>query len=243
LLFTSYAHLASALLTAATAGALRGITGFGSSLVLAPVLSIILPPTDAVAITLLIGFCASFVLVPRYLNQIDWPSVSPLCVAGLAFVVPGIVVLKFVDAETMRYSISWTMIVISLFLIVKPRVKFRPSRWISALAGALGGIIMGATSMGGPPVVLYLVGQDSDHRTLKANIVAAVGILELGAIGAMAVAGQIDTTALLRFAILLPAFALFMYVAEIRVGPSLGKQYQTLVLLLLLIIGVVTALM
>ena len=122
MLFTSYTHLLAAIGTAAVAGLLRGITGFGSSLVLAPVLSIILPPTDAVAITLLIGVSASLILVPRYFGQIDRSSVGALSGAGLIFVVPGIIFLKFVDANTMRALIAYTMIVISIFMIVRPRV-------------------------------------------------------------------------------------------------------------------------
>lgn len=243
MLFTSYAHLLAAIGTAAIAGLLRGITGFGSSLVLSPVLSIILPPADAVAITLLIGVSASLILVPRYFSQIDRSSVGALSVAGLIFVVPGIILLKVVNAETMRVLIAYTMILISVLMIAKPRVELRASRWHSVLAGALGGMIMGATSMGGPPIVLYLVGREKDQRTLKANIVAVIGTLELGAIGVMAAAGEISLATLSRFAVLLPVFGLFMYGAEILAGPAIGEKYHTLVLGLLLITGVVTALM
>lgn len=241
--FFSYADLLLAIATAALAGLLRGTTGFGSSLVLAPVLSIILTPTDAVAITLLIGISASVILLPRYFGEIDQPPVSALCIWGLAFVVPGTFLLKVVSAATMRALISWTMIVISALIIIKPHFKFQAVRWHAALAGALGGAIMGATSMGGPPVVLYLVGTEKNRLTLKANIVAAVGFLELAAIGVLSLTGEIGSTTLLRFAVLLPAFCLFMHFGEKFAGPALGGKYQSVVLWLLLLIGVATALM
>ena len=62
---------------------LRGVTGFESSLVLAPVLSIILGPVEAVAITLLIGISASIFLIPRYLADYDRDTVLPLSLAGI----------------------------------------------------------------------------------------------------------------------------------------------------------------
>jgi len=70
-----------ALFVAGVAGLLRGVTGFGSSLVLAPVLSIILGPIEAVAITLLIGISASIFLIPRYLADYDRDTVLPLSFA------------------------------------------------------------------------------------------------------------------------------------------------------------------
>jgi uncharacterized membrane protein YfcA len=241
--FLSHVDLLLAIAAAAVAGLLRGTTGFGSSLVLAPVLSTILTPTDAVAITLLIGLSASVILLPRYFGEIDRSPVGALCAWGLAFVVPGTLLLRVVSAETMRALISCTMIIISGLMIIKPHFKFEVERWHTALAGALGGAIMGATSMGGPPVVLYLVGTENNRVTLKANIVAAVGFLELAAIGVLSMTGEIGWTTFLRFAVLFPAFCLFMYFGETFAGRVVDKRFQSVVLWLLLLIGVATALM
>ena len=65
---------------------------------------------------------------------------------------------------------------------------------------------MGATSMGGPPLVLFLLGRNSDARQLKANVVVTVGLIELGALVGLAVVGHVELATLVRFAALLPAF-------------------------------------
>jgi len=155
-------------------GLLRGVTGFESSLVLAPVLSIILGPVEAVAITLLIGISASIFLIPRYLADYDRDTVLPLSLAGIVFLIPGVLSLGLLPAETMRHVIAGIMIAIAL-LMQLPHITLRKSRWQPAVAGALGGLIMGATSMGGPPLVLYLADQRLEPRQFKANIVVTVG--------------------------------------------------------------------
>jgi hypothetical protein len=239
-LFGSSAGLSIAIVTSALAGFLRGTTGFGSSLVLAPILSAILGPADAVAITLLIGASASVLLIPRYLSDIDRASVLPLSLAGAASLLPGVLSLNLVPSQTMRHVIAWVMIAITLLMLI-PRFSFRRSLWQSATAGALSGLIMGATSMGGPPLVLYFSGRRDDPRQLKANIVIAVGLLEIGALAILAAMGRIDLTVLLRLLILLPVFLLVTHFAERAVGHNVGRRYQHAIFGLLLATGLVAA--
>lgn len=240
MLFGSSIDLLVAIVTTVLAGILRGTTGFGSSLVLAPVLSIILGPAEAVAITLLIGASASALLIPRYHSGVDRRSVLPLSLAGAVFLVPGVLSLKLASSQAMHHAIAWVMIVITLMMMV-PRLSFRRSQWQSAVAGAVGGLIMGATSMGGPPVVLYFTGRKDDPRQLKANIVVAVGLLELGSLAILAAIGRIDFAVLLHFSILLPVFLLATHFAERVGGAEVGRQYQRVMFGLLLVTGIVAA--
>ncbi|MGX9443351.1 sulfite exporter TauE/SafE family protein [Nitrobacteraceae bacterium UC4446_H13] len=213
------------------------MTGFGSSLILAPVLSIILGPVEAVAITLLIGISASASLIPRYLRHADRGSILPISLVGMVFLFPGVLSLNLVPADTIRHVIAYVMIAITL-LMISPRISFRNSRWQSAIAGALSGLIMGATSMGGPPLVLYLAGQRFDPRQLKANIVVAVGVLELGAFLVITSMGQVDMMTLARFMILLPGFLAATHLAERILDTKTGERYHYVIFSLLLVTGI-----
>ena len=237
MVFGGWIPLLVALATSSLAGLLRGVTGFGSSLVLAPVLSIILGPIEAIAITLLIGISASLFLIPRYMADFDRDVVLPLSLVGTVFLVPGVLSLSVLSAETMRHVIACVMIVITL-LMQSPRVAFRKSQWQSAVAGALSGLIMGATSMGGPPLVLYLAGQRFDPRQLKANIVVAVGALELAALVVVAFMKRVDTTTIIQFLTLLPGFLLSAHLAERASGRLAGQRYQNIIFALLLATGI-----
>jgi uncharacterized membrane protein YfcA len=235
------AQLWLAIASAGAAGVLRGVTGFGSSLLLAPTLSIIWGPADAIIITLLIGITASLLMFPRHSGRIKRSSVMPLAAAGLIFIVPGVHCLRFAEPETMRRTIAYVMLAITLLMILYPRTYFSASRWHSIIAGAIAGLIMGATSMGGPPIVLYFSGQDAETSQLKANIVVAVGILELGALLALTALRGLDLTVVLRFSVLLPSFVGALYLAERLVPKHAGIVYRHLIIALLIVTGIIAA--
>ena len=97
---------------------------------------------------------------------------------------------------------------------------------------------MGATSMGGPPLVLYLAGQRFDPRQLKANIVVTVGALELAALVVIAFMKRVDTTTVIQFLTLLPGFLLSAHLAERASWMLAGKRYQNVIFALLLATGI-----
>jgi uncharacterized membrane protein YfcA len=240
--FGDYTVLCVALAAAGLAGFLRGLSGFGSSLLLAPVLSILWPPIEATAITLLIGISASFVQVPRYIARIEITCVLPMIFAGLMFLFPGAWLLKLLASGTMKHVMGYAVLAITLSM-AWPRISFRESRTQSVIAGALGGLIMGATSMGGPPLVLYLLGRNGDPQQLKANVVVTVGVIELGAFVGVVLLGQVNLATLARFAVLLPGFWLGIHLSRIAAEMEAGRNYRYLLLGLLLMTGLASVIL
>jgi uncharacterized protein len=239
-LFGSYTELCFAIAIAGLAGFLRGLSGFGSSLILAPALSIILPPHEATAITLLVGVSASFLQVPRYIRRMETACVAPMVFAGLICLLPGIWSLKQLAPATMKHVIGYTVLSLTV-MVASPRLSFKESRMTSLIAGALGGLIMGATSMGGPPLVLYLLGRKGNPRQLKANIIVTVGLIELGALMGAALVGQVKLDTLAGFAMLLPAFWLGLRSSRIVTSTEAGQGYRYLLLVALLMTGLMSA--
>lgn len=230
--------MAAALAISGVAGIVRGVTGFGSALVIAPLLARLVAPVEAVAITLMMGAAASLLLLPRYAKGLQTRLVSPVGVAGLAFLVPGVFFLRFVDPDVMRRGLAVMMILTAAALWAFPRYVGPSGPASSLAAGAIGGLIMGATSMGGPPVVLYLISRPGTAEQKKANVVAVVGALEAGAIALLAVLGAITTQTLFRFALLLPLFIVGTWLGERVFRYRAGPNYLKLTLALLIAIGV-----
>lgn len=230
--------LAGALAISGLAGVVRGITGFGSALVIAPLLARLVGPVEAVAMTLMMGAAASTLLLPRYASGLQARLVSPVAVAGLVLLVPGVLLLRFVDPELMRRSLALVMTVTAAALWLAPGYEGPSGLAPSITAGAIGGLIMGATSMGGPPVVLYLVSRPGTAEQKKANVVVAVGALEAGAVAMLAVLDAITAQTLVRFAMLLPVFLAGTCLGERAFRGRAGPNYQNLTLALLLATGI-----
>ena len=71
--------------TVVTAGIVRGFTGFGSALVMVPVMALLWSPAEAVTTALGLGFVGSFQLVPKALPQARWRDLGPMAGATLLF--------------------------------------------------------------------------------------------------------------------------------------------------------------
>lgn len=233
-------ELVIALLAATGAGLLRGMTGFGSSLVLAPVLAQIYGPQTAVAISLMTGVAASTLMAPGHLRDASGSVVSATGIAGLVFLLPGLALLHATEPDLMRRVIGLVTLVAAIAMLVLPGRAFPSGLVPQIVAGSVGGLVMGATSMGGPPVVLYLVGRDDHASAKKANVIFVVGGLEIAALVLLAAFGSIGKQALVTFAILIPAFALGMFAGQRAFG-LVGDRYRNLVLVVLLGIGIVAA--
>lgn len=231
-------ELTAALIAAAFAGFLRGTTGFGSALVLAPVLAILFDATEAVALSLMLGAFGSLQLLPRYRRHLEVSSVRLLSAAGLLHLLPGVLLLHVIDPEWMRRGLAMTTLATAALLLILPAYEGPRGRGPCAVAGALGGLIMGSTSMGGPPIVLYLMSRPGSAEQQKANVIFVVGALELGAIALLALSGGLNTATLMRFVTMLPVFIAGTFLGERFFRERLTSRYRQVMLFTLIIVGV-----
>lgn len=231
---------------ALAAGVLRGATGFGSALVMAPLLSVLVGPQIAVPVTILLGLAGSVLLFSQYRRSVEFGLVSAMGLTGLLFIVPGVWLLHFVDSEMMRRLIAIVVFAIAASMLLVRNISFQSQsksveRSSILFASALGGLVMGATGMGGPPVVTYLAGRGGDAERKKANIVVAVGALEAGAICILAIAGYFGQQTLLLAALLFLPFCAGLWLGERWFRWKLLNAYERLVFVTLMITGLVVA--
>ena len=202
-------------------GVVRGITGFGGALVMTPPLSFVLGPQLAVPAVLLLE---SFAAAPRLraaLRVARPRLIVPICVAA-AFGVPlGVAVLVGTEPQLVRRWISGIVIVFSLVLLRGLRFT-GPQRSITSVAlGAFSGVLVGATGIGGPPIILYLLSGPDPIAVTRANltlVVAAISVMTLLALWAR---GALDSSALQAALILVP-----FYYGGLKLGIHLFPRFD-----------------
>lgn len=239
--------VAACLATAFVGGILRGATGFGSALVMAPILSAMLGPQVAVPLTILMGLAGSILLFPQYRNEVEFGLVGSIGAVGLLFIFPGVLLLNVVDAELMRRLIAILVFSIAGSMLIFGNIRFESRSAIIdragiVLASALGGVVMGSTGMGGPPVVTYLAGREGSAKRKKANIVVAVGVLEAGAIGVLAIGNYFSQQALLQSGLLILPFCAGLWLGERWFRSKLTNFYQRMIFVTLMATGLIVAL-
>lgn len=177
-------------------GLVRGTTGFGAAMVMAPPLALILGPKMAVPLTLLLETFAAAPMLPGALALARLRLIAPICTAAMATVPLGSCVLAGASPMLLRRAISATVIVFALALLSGRRYQGAPRLATSLGVGALSGTMLVATSIGAPPVILYLLSGPDSAAVTRANLTLYVMVLSGAGLVALAVGGLITVPTL-----------------------------------------------
>jgi uncharacterized membrane protein YfcA len=137
----------------------RGLSGFGSSMIGIGALSIVLPPAHVVPAFLAVELLTSVNLLPSVWRQIDWRSLRWV-IAGCALSTPfGLTVLAQLDPNPMRLLVSACLLTIALAMLSGAAQRFAPRTTpgpLGAVAvGGVAGLLNGAAGIGGPPAIVF----------------------------------------------------------------------------------------
>jgi uncharacterized protein len=190
------------------AGFMRGVTGFGGAMLMAPPLSLLLGPVPAVAIALILETSAALVMFPDALPKINLRTLAYLTVPA-AFTVPiGGFLLLTLDPGIARKMISGVVVVFSLVLLFGVRYSGSPRPATSIALGSVVGVLLGATSVGAPPVILYLLSGPDPQVVTRANLTVFVTAISVVGLVMLVVAGAATPPVWLLAAMLIVPFLL-----------------------------------
>ena len=153
------------------ASVLRGFTGFGFGLAAVPLLSLALPPVGVVPLVVTLQVVIGIAGLPAASKECDWRAVR-LLAPGLVIGIPiGLLILTTLPANPVRLVIG-LIIAMSVWLIQRGiRLPLNPSRVISFGVGLVSGIISGLASMGGPPVIVFLLALGHSAARMRATAI------------------------------------------------------------------------
>jgi uncharacterized membrane protein YfcA len=198
--------LAGAVAIAAIAGVVRGITGFGGAMVMSPPMALLLGPLAAVPVVLLLESVAATPMLARARRLVRWRLIGPILATACVTVPVGTWILLSVDPQVMRRVIAGVVVLFSLVLLRGWRYHGEQRVATGLGLGAVSGTMVGATSMGGPPVILYLLAGPDPIDTTRANLTWFVGGISFAGVVMMAASGVLGREALLLAALLAPGY-------------------------------------
>lgn len=173
------------------AGVVRGVTGFGGAMVMAPPLSLVLGPVKAVVVSLALETVGAFVTFPKALPQVNWRVMGYLTIPACFTVGIGGYLLLTLDPAIARRVISGLVVIFSLGLLSGVRYSGAPRPTTSIALGSLVGVLLGASSVGAPPVILYLLSGPDPTRITRANLTFFVTAISVIGLTMLAIAGAI----------------------------------------------------
>lgn len=216
------------------AGCVKGLTGFGLSLVGTALLVQIAPPGTVVPVVLLLNSLVNAFLVYGARHDITIRRIWPLAVGGVAGLPLGTYILITVDANALRIVIGAVILLFSVALLRGYRRTVRRERMGAGLVGAASGVIAGSVSVGGPPAVLFLTGLGVEKRKFRANLLAYFLCLNVAGIPLYYAGGLLTADVLKMFLVLVPALILGGLTGS-RLVPRVSERtfrYITLVIVM-----------
>lgn len=226
-------------LVAAAAGLAQGCTGFGLALIAAPSLMFILPPTLVVPTVVVLSTLNTFIVAWDARRHVRFRMVGPLALGGFIGIPLGITALLHLPDALIKVFVGLFVTAFSLAMLrgwKKPlRHGDRPKVLIPV--GIMSGFFGGSTSMGGPPVVLFLANQDTQKNIFRANVVTYFLTINIYSIALFTAIGQITWSLAGQLAVLIPAMLLGTYIG-IRYAHRIPEQrFQRIAMGIVLAMG------
>lgn len=163
--------LLSVILSAAVAGLVQSVTGFGAAVVMMLVLPhfFSIPAASSIASAVCLGL--NLVLLVRFRRHLDWrlwllPTLPYLLTSTAAIHMVGQLDLKLLSAAFGGFL----MVLAGYFFLFAHRASLRPSWQSAALCGAASGVTSGLFGIGGPLLSLYFLPASGSKERYTANL-------------------------------------------------------------------------
>jgi len=235
------------LVTAFLGGVMRGFSGFGAGLLIAPVYVLIIPPSDVVVVILLLNLVTTLPMFREAKADVEWPLVWRIFFPSLLGIPLGLAMLHMVDPVILRRAVSCIVSLVAAFMLAGWVYRGARGRVQDGVAGALSGYLTAIGGIGGPPLVLYLLSDKSIRPTrFRAFSLIFFMLSQIATLVPMMLTGMLTRSQLAVCAALL-----FPYVIANQLGAFLHRKtashrealVRRICLLFLLFIGIVTLLL
>lgn len=209
--------LAVTFVAVAFAAGAQAFSGFGFGLLVVPLLVFVVGPHDAVVASNVLGTCLVAAMLLSQRREVAWRTVGRLALFAAAGMPLGMLAFLVLPRAWLQVAIAVAVLAATWAVARGVRISARGPVG-DAVAGLLSGGLRTATSMSGPPVVLYLHGAGMEPRAFRATLSAYFFVSGVLAIPLLLLSRKAGDGALAAVTVGLPALALGWVVGSALFG-------------------------
>lgn len=212
----------------------QSVTGFGFALVMVPLITVVWAVKPGIAATVLLSLFGNLVLLHKLRGHVSIPRVGGLLAGFPLGLVPGVLIFERVDEHVLQIVVGVVVLVATIAIYRSPEIdRGHDGLGIRMITGAVSGAIGSSTSLGGPPVVLYLVGRVREIDAFRATTLAYFVPSSVIIITSYAIVGQVTGDVLLMVAVSVPGVLVGNPVGGWLRGHLDGERFRVVVLTVL----------
>ncbi|WP_245604046.1 TSUP family transporter [Geoglobus ahangari] len=195
----------------------RVVTGFGSAILLSPLLSNLLPPKDVVVLMILLE---SLINLNFLLRERLTLRLGEVYAGGFAGIMAGMALFGALSQRLIGLGIGAGMAALSALMMRGVRFEVRRERPLLFFSGLISGLMGVLTGVNGPQIVLALSNQGYDAKFIRSFIIAYLIIIDTLILLLFIALGYMSWEIVRIFAILSPA----VFLAHLTGRRLLGRM-------------------
>lgn len=227
-------------LTVFIAAVLRGLTGFGFALAAVPAMSLIIAPSRAVTLAILLQCMVGLRDTVRMRALVNRRALLLMTIGSVVGTPLGLLALTHLSPDAMRIVLAALVGVGLAALLLK--VQLGEGRGTAIGAGMVAGLFSGLAAMPGPPAIAYFLGTRTPAVNTRASLMVFFFLTSLVALPGLVWAGQIDRHGIVQAAFSLPALLIGTWVGGQAFSRLDEGGYRTAAIALLGVTAALTAL-
>lgn len=219
------------------AASVQSLTGFGQALVAMPLLAPLLGVRVAAPLVALLSVSSNLLLLISYRNALDIKAVWRLSAASLLAIPLGVWGLRRIDEAIVTALLGVVITGYALYAFFTPRLpEIQHPLWAYGF-GFVAGLLSGAYSTSGPPVVIYGSCRRWNPTEFKSNLQAFFLLNNSVTLGTHVLSGSYTPFIWQGYLLALPAVVLGLWLGSKLSGHLDPSAFRKTVLVLLMVLG------
>lgn len=191
----------------------RVITGFGSTMILAPIIALFLEPKHTVVFVILLESAMGLLFIVREKLRFD---VKPIFVGGFSGIIAGIVLFGLLSQRLVGLIIGVSVLTFSVLFLLNITFRTEKEGLFFTTLGFLSGSMGVLTGINGPQIVLGLVNQGYDSNFIRPCMITYLILIDFVTLASFSISGYI-TANVLRLLVFSIPFLICSYVVGTHV--------------------------
>ena len=187
----------------------RVITGFGSTMLIAPLLALFLEPKHVVVFVILLESAMGVIFIVKEKLNFD---VKHIFIGGFSGILAGIVLFGLLSQRLVGLIIGVSVLTFSILFLMNITFRTRKEKSFFTTLGFLSGSMGVLTGINGPQIVLGLVNQGYDSHFIRSCMISYLIVIDFVTLAGFSVAGYV-TANVLKLLLYVVPFLICSYVA------------------------------
>lgn len=212
----------------------RAITGFGSTMILAPIIALFLEPKHAVVFVILLESAMGVVFIAK--EQLNF-EIKHIFLGGVSGIVAGLFLFGLLAQRVVGLIIGVSVLAFSILFLLDITFRTKKENSLFTTLGFLSGSMGVLTGINGPQIVLGLVNQDYDGEFIRSCMITYLIVIDFVTLASFAISGYVtvDLVKLLIYSV--PSLILSYFVGTYILKYTDPEKLKRLMLIITLFAG------